>query len=141
MKTRVLKVGIISGDDYRKRTIAIARGDYKPSRDEPKVWFESLNSMAQVLSSDNQELLKLIIEHKPRSLAELEKLSARKKSNLSRTLKTLERYGIVELPKDGGRLIPKVKATDFKVQFGLHYSNPVSEDHRNSDTRGTACNY
>ncbi|EIC20468.1 hypothetical protein Thi970DRAFT_04105 [Thiorhodovibrio frisius] len=108
-----------------KRTIAIAKGEYKPRRDEPKVWFESLGSMAQVLSNDNQELLKIIIEHKPRSLAELETLSHRKKSNLSRTLKTLERYGIVELPKHGSKLVPKVKATDFRVEFGLRYSSPV----------------
>ena len=127
MVNKVMKVGIISKDDYVKRTIAIARGKYKPRKGEPKVWFESLKSMSQVLSSENQNLLKLIIEQKPRSLAELEKLSHRKKSNLSRTLKTLERYGIVELPKEEGRLVPKVIATDFKVQFGLHYSNPVPE--------------
>lgn len=125
MATKVMKVGIISQQDYMKRTIAIAKGEYKPRRDEPKVWFESLNSMAQILSSDNQELLKIIIEHKPCSLAELETLSHRKKSNLSRTLKTLERYGIVELPKQGRKLVPKVKATDFRVEFGLHYSSPV----------------
>ncbi|MFV2058214.1 MAG: transcriptional regulator, partial [Thiohalomonadales bacterium] len=77
------------------------------------------------LSSDNQNLLKLIIEHKPRSLAELEKLSDRKKSNLSRTLKTLERYGIIQLSKKDGKLVPKVIATDFKVEFGLHYSSPA----------------
>ena len=125
MVTKVMKVGIISKDDYRKRTIAIASGKYKPRKDEPKIWFESLSSMSQVLSSDNQNLLKIIIEQKPRSLTELEKLSHRKKSNLSRTLKTLERYGIVELPKEEGRLVPKVKATDFKVEFGLHYSQPM----------------
>jgi predicted transcriptional regulator len=127
LKIRVMKVGIISREDYRKRTIAIARGDYKPKKNELKVWFESLNSMAQVLSNDNRRLLKLIIEHEPRSLPELEKLTMRKKSNPSRTLKTLERYGIVELPKEKGKLIPKVKATDFKVQFGLRYSNPASD--------------
>ena len=124
MVAKVMKVGILSKKDYIKRTIAIAKGDYKPRRDEPKIWFESLSSMSQVLSSDNQNLLKIIIEHKPRSLAELEKLSDRKKSNLSRTLKTLERYGIVELPKLQGKLVPKVIATDFKVEFGLNYSKP-----------------
>ena len=128
MVTKVMKVGIISRDDYVKRTIAIAKGEYKPRKDEPKIWFESLKSMSQILSSENQDLLKVIIEHKPRSLSELEKLSHRKKSNLSRTLKTLERYGIVELPKEEGRLVPKVKATDFKVEFGLHYSKPVQND-------------
>jgi predicted transcriptional regulator len=122
VNTKEVKVGIISRDDYRKRTIAIAKGEYKPKKNEPKIWFESLSSMAQILGSDNQKLLKLIIDHQPRSLAELERISSRKKSNLSRTLKTLERYGIVSLSKDNGKLIPKVEATDFKVQFGLHYS-------------------
>lgn len=122
MKTRVMRVGIISKEDYRKRTIAIANGKYKPKKTEPKIWFESLKSMAQILSSDNQNLLRLIIEHQPGSLAELERISSRKKSNLSRTLKTLERYGVVELPKEKGRLVPKVKVTDFDVKFGLSYS-------------------
>jgi len=118
---KTMRVGILSKADYINRTLAIASGAYKPGKDEPKIWFESLHSMAQVLSSDNQNLLQLIIEHKPHSLAELEQLSQRKKSNLSRTLKTLERYGIVELPKQHGRLVPKVKVTDFCVEFGLQY--------------------
>ena len=122
MAVKVIGIGIISRENYVKRTIAVAKGLYNPRKDEPKIWFESLKSMAQILSSENQDLLKLIIDHKPRSLAELEKISHRKKSNLSRTLKTLERYGIVELPMKDGRLVPKVIATDFKVEFGLHYS-------------------
>ncbi len=125
MVAKVMRIGIISRENYVKRTIAVAKGLYKPRKDEPKIWFETLKSMAQILSSENQDLLKLIIDHKPRSLTELEKISNRKKSNLSRTLKTLERYGIVELPKKDGRLIPKVIATDFKVEFGLHFSQPT----------------
>jgi len=125
MAVKVMKIGIISRENYVKRTIAVAKGLYKPRDDEPKIWFETLMSMSQVLSNDNQDLLKLIIDHKPRSLTELEKISHRKKSNLSRTLKTLERYGIVELPKKDGRLVPRVIATDFKVEFGLNYSQPT----------------
>ncbi|MCK5195142.1 MAG: hypothetical protein KAQ71_15125, partial [Desulfobulbaceae bacterium] len=64
---------------------------------EPKVWFESLQSMAQILSNENQELLKVIVEQKPASIKELEEITGRKRSNLSRTLKTMARYGIVEL--------------------------------------------
>ena len=52
MRKKVLKIGILSRGDYKKRTIAIARGEYKPKKDEPKVWFESINSMAQVLSNE-----------------------------------------------------------------------------------------
>lgn len=125
MSVKVVKIGIISRENYVKRTIAVAKGLYKPRDDEPKIWFETLKSMSQILSNENQDLLRLIIDHKPRSLAELEKISHRKKSNLSRTLKTLERYGIVELPKKEGRLVPKVIATDFKIEFGLNYSQPT----------------
>ena len=125
MADKVMKIGIISRENYVKRTIAVAKGQYKPRDDEPKIWFETLMSMSQILSNDNQDLLKLIIDHQPRSLAELEKISHRKKSNLSRTLKTLERYGIVELPKKDGRLVPRVIATDFEVEFGLNYSQPA----------------
>lgn len=128
MKAKVMKVGIISREDYRKRTIAIAKGEYKPKKNEPKVWFESITSMAQVLNSDNQELLKTIVNNKPSSISELEKMTSRKKSNLSRTLKTLEKYGVVELIKEGGKVVPKVKATDFSVQFGLNYSHPVNDE-------------
>lgn len=117
---KVMNVGVLSRDEYRKRTIAIAKGLYKPKRNEPKVWFESVKSLSQVLSNDNQDLLKTIIQYEPQSLTELEELSHRRKSNLSRTLKTLESYGIVSLMKKHGKVVPKVNATDFKVEFGLN---------------------
>ena len=120
MTTNVIKVGILSRQMYAKRSIAIARGEYTPKRGEPKVWFESLRSMAEALSSDNQDLLRLIAEKNPQSLAELEQMSGRKKSNLSRTLKMLEGYGIVAVKRQDQRMIPSVKATDFKVEFGLN---------------------
>ena len=106
--------------EYKQRSMAIARGEYKVKEDEPKVWFESVKSMAQILSSENQDLLKVILKNHPKSLKELEDLTGRAKSNLSRTLKTLERYGIVELHKENNALVPEVKATNFKVEFGLN---------------------
>jgi len=122
MAKKIVKIGIMSRENYKKRTIAIARGDYKPKRGEPKVWFESVQSMAQVLSSENQELLRIIDEQKPESLKALELVSGRKRSNLSRTLKTMSRYGIVDLVKRNRSVKPVVKATDFKVEFGVNTS-------------------
>lgn len=119
MRTQTVFVGILSRQAYKERTLAIARGEYTPRENEPKIWFESLKSMAQVLSNENRELLRIILEEKPTSLTELEMLSGRKKSNLSRTLKTLERYGIVTLHKNNNKIVPEVKVTDFKVEFGL----------------------
>ena len=119
MNTKTIKVGIMSLQEYKQRTIAIAKGEYAPKENEPKVWFESIKSMAQILSSENQDLLKTILRNNPKSLKELEELTGRAKSNLSRTLKTLERYGIVELHKENNALVAEVKATHFKVEFGL----------------------
>lgn len=121
MRRKLLKVGIMSKADFRKRTVAIAKGEYVPRKDEPKIWFESLQSLAQVLSDHNQELLQVIDRERPDSLRTLEELTGRRVSNLSRTLHTLERYGIVELRPAGGRAIrPVAKATDFEVSIGPH---------------------
>jgi predicted transcriptional regulator len=118
-KEKTIRVGIMSKEQYKKRTIAIAKGEYIPKKDEPKVWFESIGSMSQILSSQNQELLKIIIQKRPQSLRELEELTGRAKPNLSRTLKTLQRYGIVDLNRVNNALVAEVKATRFRVEFGL----------------------
>ena len=106
---RTLRVGIASYEQMKARTIAIARGEYRPAAGEPKVWFTSAESFARVLSERNRALLGIIAESSPESLTRLEELSGRKKSNLSRTLKTMERYGFVQLGRGArGSVIPRV---------------------------------
>ncbi len=128
MNRKALHIGIMPYEDYRKRSLAIARGEYRPRPDEPRVWFESLKSMAQVLSNENQLLLRTILERKPESLKELEAATGRSSSNLSRTLKTMARYGIVKMEKVRRNIRPVVEATDFTVQFGLYPAAPGKED-------------
>jgi basic membrane lipoprotein Med (substrate-binding protein (PBP1-ABC) superfamily) len=53
-------------DVHQIRPIKTVQHSYMNYR-EPKVWFESLQSMAQILSNENQELLKTIVEQKPAS--------------------------------------------------------------------------
>ena len=83
---KILRIGIAPYEEMKARTMAIARGELKPGPDEPKLWFTSIESLARVLSDKNRVLLDLIIAQQPKSLAELEALSGRAKSNLSRTL-------------------------------------------------------
>ena len=115
MKT--LKIGILSRQDYQQRVLAIARGSYKPASGEPRVWFESMHSLGQVLSDDNRHLLQLIAQHHPSSVAELAQLSGRAPGNLSRTLKTLEKYGIVKMQVVEGsrKRMPVACATRFQI--------------------------
>ncbi len=64
----------------------------------------------KVLSEKNRILLGTIRWTNPRSLSDLAQLTGRKKSNLSRALKTMQRYGIVELEREGRRrIVPHVR--------------------------------
>ena len=106
---RTLRVGIASYQQMKSRTVAIARGEYRPAAGEPKVFFTSAESFARVLSDRNRALLGVIAKSAPQSLTRLAELTGRKKSNLSRTLKTMERYGFVHLIRGvRGSVIPRV---------------------------------
>ena len=113
MKTIV--IGVMSQEQIRARTIAIAKGEYKPKAGEPKIWFTSMKSVAEVLSDQNRTLLKVIRETNPESVAVLAKTTGRQPGNLSRTLKTMSRYGLVDLQRDKTHVRPVVKATGFRI--------------------------
>ena len=115
-----LKVGIAGYEQMKARTMAIARGERHPRRGDPKIWFTSMESFAKILSDRNRVLLVLIAEAQPSSLAELSTLSGRARSNLSRTLKTMERYGLVQLRKGaGGTIVPRVPYTDIALDVPI----------------------
>ena len=115
-----MTIGIMSQAQMRARAIAIARGDYKPRPGEPRVWFPSMRSVAEILSDENRALLRVIREERPGSLGKLAGLTGRHVSNLSRTLKKMSGYGLVELRRaEGGREVqPVVKAEEFRILAG-----------------------
>ena len=105
---KTLKVGISTYAEMKARTLAVTRGEYRGA-DESRVWFTSTESFAKVLSAGNRELLRVIREEAPGSIEELAKLTGRAKSNLSRTLKAMAGYGLIQFERgERGRLAPKV---------------------------------
>ncbi|MFO2486357.1 MarR family transcriptional regulator [Legionella pneumophila serogroup 9] len=114
---KALQIGIMSRDKFQSRTIEIASGQYKPKKNEPKIWFNSIKSVCEVLNENNMKLLKIIAEQKPESIKELAVLSKREPSNLSRTLNTMARYGIIDMKKIGKNSKPIAKALDFNIQY------------------------
>ena len=87
------------------------------------MWFSSIESFAKVLSERNRDLLRVIADTKPQSLGELAEATGRAKSNLSRTLKTMERYGLVSFEKGKGRtLVPRTPYTDVVLDLSLRAS-------------------
>ncbi|MGE4239760.1 helix-turn-helix domain-containing protein [Ramlibacter sp.] len=68
-----------------------------------------------MLSDSNRALLKAIEETSPHSMAELAEATGRRPGNLSRTLKTMERYGLVTLRRERNQVRPVANATEFKI--------------------------
>lgn len=112
---KAIVIGIMSQEKIRERALKIARGDYKPKAGEPKIWFTSMKSLAEVLSDDNRALLHVITEIKPESISALAEATGRKPGNLSRTLKTMSNYGIVDLKRESNHVRPVAKATEFRI--------------------------
>lgn len=108
-------IGIMPQERIRERALSIARGDRKPAPGEPRIWFTSMKSLAEVLSDDNRALLRVIAETRPESISALAQATGRTPGNLSRTLKTMSRYGIVDLERKRNLVRPVVRATEFRI--------------------------
>jgi predicted transcriptional regulator len=120
-----LKVGIASYEEMKARTMA--RGERRAAANEPKVWFTSTESFAKVLSAGNRDLLRVIAEKAPGSLDELARITGKAKSNLSRTLRTMEGYGLVRLERgEHGRITPKVMHDRVELELPLILSRKAS---------------
>lgn len=120
MVAETVTVGIASHEELKSRAMAIARGERRRRSDEPRIWFTSIESFAKVLSEPNRELLRIIDEKRPSSLKELETLTGRKVSNLSRTLKTMSRYGLVALEHGKrGAVAPRVLIRGVRLDLAL----------------------
>lgn len=110
-----IKIGILPQEHIWARVLAIARGEIKARSGDPKIWFTSMKSLAEVLSDDNRALLKVIRDTKPESVSSLAAATGRTPGNLSRTLKTMSNYGIVEMHREKKLVRPIVKATEFRI--------------------------
>lgn len=122
-----LKVGIANYKQMKARTMEVARGQRRIAPDEPKVWFTSTESFAKILSAGNRELLRVIVEKAPGSLDELARITGRAKSNLSRTLRTMEGYGLVRLERgERGRITPRVMYDRVELELPLTQARRAS---------------
>ncbi len=104
----------------QKRCVIGIKGQ-APDPDYPAdIWFDSLKSIASVLSEENQYLLTTIADKKPQSITELSELTGRAVSNLSRTIKTLEKHGLVNIENFGRSIRPKVNFSNFNILCDLN---------------------
>jgi predicted transcriptional regulator len=114
-KQHIMKIGIVTQEQQRRRVLDIAAGRRASKRGEPKVWFP-LKTAAEVLDR-NRDLIRIICEEHPQSVNELAQLSGRAESNVSRSLKRLEAYGIVRMVKSGKQRRPEALAREFDIRM------------------------
>jgi predicted transcriptional regulator len=119
MNHQTLRVGIAPRQAIMSYKREIRLGRRRREANDPDIWFTSVESFAKVLSERNRNLLGLITERHPESIEELAAASGRAKSNLSRTLHTMERHGLVRLENGNGRKLRPV-VTFERLELTLH---------------------
>lgn len=120
-KAHIMKIGIATPEQQRQRVLDIAAGRRQVKRGEPKIWFPSLKTAAEVLDR-NRELIRLMHDEQPQSVQELAQMSGRAESNVSRSLKRLEAYGIVRMVKAGRQRRPEALARELIFEWSVDSS-------------------
>jgi predicted transcriptional regulator len=86
----------------------------------------SLESRGGYTRDGNRELLRAIAEQALGPLDELARITGKARSNLSRTHRTMEGYGLVRLERgERGRITPKVMHDRVELDLPLTLSRPA----------------
>jgi predicted transcriptional regulator len=97
---------IVSHSQLREEMMAVARGEQSAPSDAGGQSFESVGALMRLLTPENRQLLAIIRDRKPRSIAELAEWSGRAAPNVTRTLAKLEAVGFVRMDGDQKRKVP-----------------------------------
>jgi predicted transcriptional regulator len=109
----------------REEMKAVARGDQKAPKDAGGTSFDSVGALLRLLTPQNRELLAVIRDKKPQSIAELATLTGRAQPNLTRTLGKLEAVGFVRFKNVERRKVPTTSVHSLKIQI-----DPFSQNDR-----------
>ena len=101
----------------REEMKAVARGAKPAPADAGKPSCNSVRAVVRLLTPENLQLLALIRDHKPQSVAELVALTGRAQPNLTRTLAKLEAAGFITMKNVGRRRTPSVTVKKIVVEI------------------------
>jgi len=123
-----LKVGIASYEQMKARTLAIARGKQRARRYDPKSGSRRWRALRKFSQTATAPFWPSSRKSNLPRWPNFQSSPARAKSNLSRTLKTMERYGFVQLCQGQGRkIVPGVlySAIALAVPIGFAQQDSV----------------
>ena len=95
----------------------VARGERAAPADAAKPSFNSVEALVRLLTPKNRQLLALIRDRKPGSVAELVAMTGRAQPNLTRTLAKLEAAGFIAMKPVGRRKAPSAVIKKIIVEI------------------------
>ncbi len=101
----------------REEMKAVARGERPAPADAGKPSFNSVDALVRLLTPENRELLAIIRDRKPQSVAELVEMSGRAQPNLTRTLAKMASAGFITMKAVGRRKTPTVAVKKIVVEI------------------------
>ncbi|MBI5910986.1 MAG: MarR family transcriptional regulator [Betaproteobacteria bacterium] len=104
---------------------AVARGERLAPKDAGSTTFDSVEALLRLLTPQNRELLAIIRDKKPQSIAELAELTGRAQPNLTRTLGKLAAIGFVRLKNVDRRKVPTTTVHSLRISI-----DPFSQNDR-----------
>jgi predicted transcriptional regulator len=111
------KFKIQSLASLREEMRAVARGERPAPADAGKPTFDSAEALVRLLTRENRQLLAIIRDRKPRSVAELAAMTGRAQPNLTRTLAKLEGAGLIKLKTVGRRKAPSAIVKKIVIEI------------------------
>jgi predicted transcriptional regulator len=96
---------------------AVARGERPAPKDAAAPSFNSVGVLMRLLTPENRRLMAVIRDRRPRSIAELAKLTGRAPSNLTRTLGKLQDAGLVRMLPDRNTKVPVPAVKVLRVKI------------------------
>lgn len=118
-------VKIQSHGALRKMMKAAASGKRGAPKDAAGVSFDSVDSLLRLLTPKNRELLAIIRDRKPQSIADLAEMTGRKSPNVIRTLGKLEAVGFVTMKTVMRRKVPMASVQSLRISI-----DPFSQNDR-----------
>lgn len=110
-----LIIGVASTTFIRQYTMDIASGRIKPKETDPKIWVSSVESVGRLLNAENLAMINIIRTQHPSTISDLAKLMNREQSNVSRTLKRMAEFHIVDLEETHGKKMPVVNWDEISI--------------------------
>ncbi len=109
----------------REEMKAVARGEGLAPKEAGGTTFDSVEALLRMLTPQNRELLAIIRDKKPQSIAELAELTGRAQPNLTRTLGKLAAIGFVQLKNVDRRKVPTTTVHSLRINI-----DPFSQNDR-----------